>query len=55
MRVQRLEDLPHSKEVLGSNLMVGVSFCVELVCSLRAFLGFLRVLQLPPTIQRHAG
>ncbi len=31
------------------------SFCVEFACSPRACVGFLQVLRLPPTIQRHAG
>lgn len=29
--------------------------CVEFACSPRACVGFLRVLQFPPTFQRHAG
>ena len=29
-------------------------FCLELACSLRVYVGSLRVLQVPPTIQKHA-
>lgn len=31
-----------------------VPFCVELACSIRACVGSLRVLGLPPTVQRHS-
>ena len=45
--VQWLALLPHNKRVLGSN-------CVEFACSPCACVGSLRVLRLPPTVQRHA-
>ena len=46
---------PHSKKALGSNPGWGLeSFCVEFACSPRVCVGSLRVLRLPPTVQRHA-
>jgi len=39
----------------GVDPRVEESFCVEFACSPHVSLGFLWVLQLPPTVHRHAG
>lgn len=53
--VQWLALLPHSKRVAGSNSVVGEPLCAESACSPHDSISFLQVLQLPPTVQRHAG
>ncbi|MEQ2297759.1 hypothetical protein AMECASPLE_037912 [Ameca splendens] len=44
--------LPCSKKVLGSTPGLG-SFCMEFACSHHAYMGSLRVLRLPLTVQKH--
>jgi len=43
------------QEGRGFNSRSGQSFCVEFACSPRGSVGSLRVLWLPPTVQRHAA
>uniref|UniRef100_A0A665W315 Voltage-dependent L-type calcium channel subunit alpha n=1 Tax=Echeneis naucrates TaxID=173247 RepID=A0A665W315_ECHNA len=45
--------LPHNKKVVGLVPSLG-PFCAEFACSPCVCVGFLRVLQFPPTVQRHA-
>ncbi len=47
--------LPHCKKALGSIPAGAGSLCVEFACSPHVCVGSLRVPQLPPTVQRHAG
>lgn len=51
--VQWLVLSPHSKQIPGSNLPVDWALSVEFACSPRASVGFLQVLWVPLTIQRH--